>query len=132
MGAATGTDAFGEVQSFTEGEKRRFAGEAKMAATATKLAIPRQGATLDFGVDSLDLRRKGGGRWTGGGAAGLAKGWNEPKMAVSTSFLLSEQLKFEKFPFRRHLSGPQHAGQSRRQPLPTQATTVPPPLHEPA
>jgi hypothetical protein len=32
-------------------------------------------------------------------------GWNEPKIAVSASFLMSEQLKFEKFPFRRHLCG---------------------------
>jgi hypothetical protein len=110
LSAATGADAFGEVQSLTEGEKRRFAGEAKMAAATAELAITREGAALDLGIDSLDLRRERGGRWAGGRAAGHAVGWNEPKMAVSASFLLCEQLKFEKFPFRRHLSGPQHAG----------------------
>jgi hypothetical protein len=80
-----------------------------MAAATAELAITREGAALDLGIDSLDLRRERGGRWAGGRAggraAGHAVGWNEPKIAVSASFLMSEQLKFEKCPFRRHLCG---------------------------
>jgi hypothetical protein len=65
LGAATGADAFGEEQSLTEGEERRFAGEAKMAAATAELAITREGAALDLGIDSLNLRRERGGRWAG-------------------------------------------------------------------
>jgi len=103
-----------------------------MAAATAELAITREGAALDLGIDSLDLRRERGWRWAGGGAAGHAVGWNEPKIAVSASFLMSEQLKFEKFPFRRHLSARSTPDESRRLPLPPPATSSPPPLHEPA
>ncbi len=81
LGATTGTNAFGKVQSLPEGEERRLAGQSEVAAAAPELAVAGQGTALDFGVDGLDLRGKRGGFRTGIGSAGHDEGLNEPKMA---------------------------------------------------
>jgi hypothetical protein len=81
LGAPAGADAFGQIQSLSEGEERGFAGQSEVTAAAAELAVAGQGTALDFGVDGLDLRGKRGGFGTGIGSAGHDEGLNEPKMA---------------------------------------------------